>query len=79
MSAATDTSPLLLGLYNGGAGFSSNADELAVAYNHFIGTCIRPIQKSMLKVFNNLLLNSGYKTELYITPTTIIEPITVAE
>lgn len=73
------TSPLLLGLYNGGAGFSSNADELAVAYNHFIGTCIRPIQKSMLKVFNNLIFNSGYQTELEITPTTIIEPIIVAE
>jgi hypothetical protein len=68
------TSPLLLGLYNGGAGFSSNADELAVAYNHFIGTCIRPIQKSMLKVFNNLILNRGYETELLIVPTTIIEP-----
>jgi hypothetical protein len=68
------TSPLLLGLYNGGAGFSSNADELAVAYNHFIGTCIKPIQKSMLRVFNNLLLNRGYETELLIVPTTIIEP-----
>jgi hypothetical protein len=64
-------------LYNGGAGFSSNADELAVAYNHFIGTCIRPIQKSMLRVFNNLMLNSGYDTDLYIVPTTIIEPTAI--
>jgi hypothetical protein len=71
------TSPLLLGLYNGGAGFSSNADELAVAYGHFIGTCIRPIQKSMLRVFNNLMLNSGYDTDLYIVPTTIIEPTAI--
>jgi hypothetical protein len=73
------TSPLLLGLYNGGAGFSSNADELMVAYNHFIGTCIKPIQKSMLRIFNNLFLNSGYQSELYITPSQIIDPQKIVE
>jgi len=69
------TSPLLLGLYHEGAGggFSSNADELMVSYNHFIATCIRPIQKSMLKVFNNLIGYYGYKTDLYIQPHNVLE------
>ena len=69
------TSPLLLGLYHEGAGggFSSNANELAVSYNHFIATCIRPIQKSMLKVFDNLFGYYGYKSSLYIQPHNILE------
>jgi hypothetical protein len=31
----------------------------------------------MLRVFNNLMLNSGYDTDLYIVPTTIIEPTAI--
>jgi len=69
------TSPLLLGLYHEGAGggFSSNADELAVSYNHFIATCIRPIQKSMLKVFDKLYGYYGYDSTLYIQPHNVLE------
>ena len=69
------TSPLLLGLYHEGAGggFSSNADELAVSYNHFISTCIRPIQKSMLKVFDKLYGYYGYDSSLYIQPHNVLE------
>jgi hypothetical protein len=69
------TSPLLLGLYHEGAGggFSSNADELAVSYSHFIATCIRPIQKSMLKVFDNLFGYYGYTSSLYIQPHNVLE------
>lgn len=69
------TSPLLLGLYHEGAGggFSSNANELAVSYNHFIATCIRPIQKSMLKVFDNLFGYYGYDSTLFIQPHNVLE------
>lgn len=69
------TSPLLLGLYHEGAGggFSSNANEILVAYNHFIATCIKPIQKSMLKVFNNLFSYYGYDSELYIQPNNVVQ------
>ncbi len=37
-----------VGFEGAGGGFSSNADEILVAYNHFIATCIKPMQKSML-------------------------------
>jgi len=69
------TSPLLLGLYHegSGGGFSSNADEILVGYNHFIATCIKPIQKSMLKVFNKLYSYYGYDSELYIQPHNVLE------
>jgi len=74
LSAHRITSPLLLGLYHGGSGFSSSADEIMVAYSHFISTVIRPIQKSMLKVFDNLMMYRGYpEAELYIEQNKIVE------
>jgi hypothetical protein len=74
------TSPLLLGLYHEGAGggFSSNANEILVAYNHFMANAIKPIQKSMLKPFNQLFSYYGYDSELYIIPNKIVDEPEVA-
>ncbi len=60
------TSPLLLGIKDSSNGFSSTADEITVAYQHFVSTVIEPDQKIMLKVFNKLVKFYGYETELYI-------------
>ena len=68
------TSPLLLGLYHqGGGGLGSNKDEIEVAYAHFISTVVKPIQKSMLRVFNNLFSYYGYTSSLFIEPNKLFE------
>ena len=69
------TSPMLLGLYNeGGSGLGSNANEIEVAYQHFTSTVIKPIQKSILKVFNMLMDYKGNpEVELFIEPNKIVE------
>ena len=69
------TSPLLLGLYHeGGGGLGSNKDEILVAYEHFVSTVIKPIQKYLLKSFNMLMdYRSDKDVELIIEPNKIIE------
>lgn len=63
------TSPLLLGIKESGtSGLGSNKDEILVASNHFNVTVIKPIQKTLLKVFDRLMLYCGHPTELYIEP-----------
>lgn len=63
------TSPLLLGIKDtGGSSLSNNKDEILVASNHFNSTVIKPIQKTLLKVFDRLLHYYGYDTDLYIEP-----------
>jgi len=63
------TSPLLLGIKDLGAnGFTNNADEITVSYQHFVSTVIQPDQATLLKVFDRLMLYYGYDTELFIQP-----------
>ena len=75
LSAHRITSPMLLGLYHeGGTGLGSNKDEIETAYAHFITTVVKPIQKSMLKVFDSIMFYRGYtNVELYIEPNKMIE------
>lgn len=75
LSAHRITSPMLLGLYHeGGTGLGSNKDEIETAYAHFITTVVKPIQKSMLKVFDSVMFYRGYPdVELYIEPNKMIE------
>jgi len=75
LSAHRITSPMLLGLYHeGGTGLGRNKDEIETAYAHFITTVVKPIQKSMLKVFDSIMYYRGYETvELYIEPNKMIE------
>jgi hypothetical protein len=63
------TSPLLLGIKDlGSNGFSNNADEITVAYTHFVTTVIQPDQQWMLKTFDMLIKLFGSDTTLYIEP-----------
>lgn len=63
------TSPLLLGIKDlGSNGFTNNADEITVSYQHFVSTVIQPDQATLLKVFDKLMMYYGYDTELYIQP-----------
>jgi hypothetical protein len=76
------TSPLLLGLYHeGGGGLGSNKDEIMVSYQHFISTVVKPIQKSMLRVFDNLFSYYGYTSKLFIEPNKLFEAeeVTIAD
>lgn len=65
------TSPKLLGVYDS-SGFSNNADEIEVAYGHFMGTVIEPIQEVMTKNFEYILRGFGMNVNLEIKPNTII-------
>jgi hypothetical protein len=76
------TSPLLLGLYHeGGGGLGSNKDEIMVSYQHFISTVVKPIQKSMLRVFDTLFSYYGYSSALFIEPNKLFEAeeVTIAD
>lgn len=66
------TSPLLLGLHAGGTGFSSNADEIAVAYAHFEGTVIEPKRKKILSTFGYILKLAGYNVSMKIKPNRLL-------
>jgi hypothetical protein len=52
----------------GSNGFSNNADEITVAYTHFVTTVIQPDQQWMLKTFDMLIKLFGADTTLYIEP-----------
>lgn len=54
------SSPLLLGLRVGSSGLGSNSDEILTAWKHFQFTVIRPMQKTILKTFKNLMFYKGY-------------------
>ena len=62
------TSPLLLGIKDSGAGFSSTADEITVAYTHFTSTVIQPDQKFMLKILDKIFYYAGGTSKLYVEP-----------
>ena len=54
------------------SGFSSNADEIKVAYAHFMGTVIRPIQEKLSKSFSYMLKFAGYTFNVDIIPNEIL-------
>jgi len=68
------TSPLLLGIKDS-AGFSSNAEEIKVAYNHFMGTVVDPKQSHILKTFGWPLKFAGYNVTLEVEPNEILPTV----
>lgn len=69
LTAHRITSPLLLGIRDGGSGLGNNKDEIVVAYAHFMQTVIKPITKFLLKNFSFILREKGYEDiELYVEP-----------
>lgn len=71
LTAHRITSPLLLGIKDS-AGFSSNADEIKVAYAHFVGTVIRPDRKKILDSLNKIFTVFGYNVKLEVIPAEIL-------
>jgi len=78
LTAHRITSPLLLGIKDA-AGFSNNADEIEVAYNHFMGTVIRPDQKKLVNSFNKIINMTGKTVKLEIEPAKILYTVNVDE
>ena len=74
LTAHRITSPLLLGIKDA-SGFSNNAEEIQVAYNHFIGTVIEPKQKSLLKTFGWPLKFAGLNVSLEVEPNKILPTV----
>ena len=78
LTAHRITSPLLLGIREGGGGLGSNRDEIITAYEHFISTVIKPLQKFLLKEFNYLLKTcKGLDTDLSIEPRNLFDTPTL--
>jgi hypothetical protein len=79
LTAHRISSPLLLGIKDA-AGFSSNADEMRVAYAHFESTVCAPKRKKILTPYGYILKLAGWNVSLTVEPKKIIiEDTTVNE
>ena len=65
------SSPLLLGIKDS-AGFSSNADEIKIAYAHFEGTVIEPKRKKLTTSFGYILKLSGFNVKIEVYPNKLL-------
>ena len=68
------TSSMLIGINQGGQGFSSNADEIKVASAYFYNTTIKPFQELILDGLDQILAFNGISLDLYFERLTIIDP-----
>jgi len=74
LTAHRITSPLLLGIRDGGGGLGSNKDEILTSYSHFISTVVKPIQNSLLQHFKYIIEETkGYEVDLYVEPRNLFE------
>ena len=71
LTAHRITSPMLLGIKDS-SGFSSNADEIKIAYAHFEGTVIEPKRKKILSSFGYMLRLAGYNVKVEVIPNKLI-------
>jgi capsid portal protein len=78
LTAHRITSPKLLGVVDP-SGFSSNAEEIQTAFNHFLGTVIIPDQKKLTKSLKKILRAFGLNVTLEIEQTTIMYTVDVEE
>ena len=74
MTAHRITSAKLLGISEA-SGFSSNADEIKVAYQHFLSTTIAPKQEKLTKTFGYMLQFAGLNVKLEIEPNEILPTV----
>ena len=74
MTAHRITSPLLLGIKDP-SGFSNNADEIQVAYNHFLSTTVQPKQEKILKTYQYILNFFGLNVKLEVEPNQILPTV----
>ncbi len=78
LTAHRITSPLLLGIKDS-TGFSSNADEIKVAYAHFEGTVVEPKRKKILSSFGYMLRLAGYNVALNVRPNKLVNEAEVED
>jgi hypothetical protein len=78
LTAHRITSPLLLGIKDS-AGFSSNAEEIKVAYAHFEGVVVEPKRKKILSGFGYMLKLAGYNIALKVEPNKLVEEAEVTD
>jgi len=71
LTAHRITSPLLLGIKDA-SGFSSNADEIRISYDHFEGTVVEPKRKKILSSFGYILRAMGWNITLTVIPNKIL-------
>ena len=71
LTAHRITSPMLLGIKDT-SGFSSNAEEIKIAYAHFEGTVIEPKRKKILSSFGYMLRLAGYNVKVEVVPNKLI-------
>tara|TARA_R110001606_G_scaffold368507_2_gene524346 strand:- start:490 stop:1620 length:1131 start_codon:yes stop_codon:yes gene_type:complete len=76
MTAHRITSAKLLGISEA-SGFSNNAEEIVVAYQHFLATTIKPKQETLTTSLEFVLRFLGLNVNLHIIPNEILP--TVAE
>ncbi len=67
LTAHKITSPLLVGIKDAN-GFSSNADEIIIAYTHFESVVIEPKRKKILNNLKYILTFKGYNINLEVEP-----------
>jgi hypothetical protein len=68
------TSSMLIGINQGGQGFSSNADEIKVASAYFYNTTIKPFQELIIDGLDQILAFNSISLDLYFERLTIIDP-----
>ena len=67
------TSPMLLGIKDGGNGLASNSDEIKVASQLFNSTVINTFQDEILDALEEILETNGEVPELYFITSQPIE------
>ena len=67
LTAHRITSPLLIGIRDGG-GLGNNAQEIEVAYTHFMSSVIQPIQKSLNKSLGKITRQMGIEEAIRVAP-----------
>jgi len=78
LTAHRITSPLLLGIKDS-SGFSSNAEEIRVAYAHFEGVVVEPKRKKVLSGYGYMLRLAGFNIALEVKPNKLINDAQVED
>ena len=74
LTAHSITSAKLLGISEA-SGFSNNADEIKIAYQHFLATTIKPKQEKLLKTLEFVLRFYGLTINLRVIPNEILPTV----
>jgi hypothetical protein len=69
LTAHRISSPLLLGIRETGTGLGNNANEMEVAYTHFLSVVVQPKQKEINKSLQWILRSFGLNVSVQVIPT----------